>query len=128
MYQPRQPHKIRIDRDDLKDIPGTINPYTGLTYLSYQGQPFNGFRQSGYYDNGQVVNEFEYVDGEDIGWRISFYENGMVERESLDYGQTTVFFVKYDEQGNKTLGGFLAEGLLDEVCAITGQDPKDVER
>jgi len=35
-----------------------------------------------------------------------------------------VYFNKFDRDGNKILGGFVADKeLLYKVCAITGEDP-----
>ncbi|MDR6158689.1 MULTISPECIES: toxin-antitoxin system YwqK family antitoxin [Chryseobacterium] len=122
----RRPDKIRVDIDDLEKA--QTNVYTGGLYRNYQGRPFTGFMIDGYYENGQIAGESEYVNGEDIGWEIEFYDNGMVERESLNYGATTVYFNKFDRDGNKILGGFVADKeLLYKVCAITGEDPNNVK-
>jgi hypothetical protein len=111
----RRPDKIRVDIDDLEK--GQTNIYTGGLYRNYQGKPFTGFMIDGYYENG-----------EDIGWEIEFYDNGLVERESLNYCATTVYFNKFDKAGNKILGGFVADKeLLYKVCDITGEDPDNVK-
>jgi hypothetical protein len=122
----RRPDKIRVDIDDLEK--GQTNIYTGGLYRNYQGKPFTGFMIDGYYENGQIAGESEYVNGEDIGWEIEFYDNGLVERESLNYCATTVYFNKFDKAGNKILGGFVADKeLLYKVCDITGEDPDNVK-
>lgn len=120
----RMPNKIRVDSEDLQYVKG--NDYFGVEY-NYQGKPFTGFELDGYYENGQVACETEYVDGEQMGWVIEFYDNGMVERETLNYGATTVYFNEFDEDGNKTIGGFVAKHLLEKVCAITGENPNNVK-
>lgn len=124
MSAKRMPDKIRIDTEDLEMT--KVGTYTGVD-RNYQGKPFTGFQLDGYYENGQVACETEYVNGEQMGWVIEYYDNGMVERESLDYGATTVYFNKFDKDGNKILGGFIAKHLLEKVCAITGEDPNNVK-
>lgn len=121
----RRPDKIRVDVDDLEK--GKTNVYTGGLYRNYQGKPFTGFMVDGYYENGQIAGESEYVNGEDIGWEIEYYDNGLVEKESLDYGATNVYYAEYDREGNKVLSGFFAPELLEKVCAITGEDPNNVK-
>lgn len=128
MNNTRRPDKVRIDWEDLEKIKGKHNIYTGGLLYNYQGKPFTGFRIDCYHDNGQMAGEQEYVDGEDIGWSISFHDNGVAERETLNYGATTVYHAKYDRDGNKISSYFFAAELLDELCAITGQDPNDVDR
>lgn len=51
-----------------------MNDYTGGAYHNYKGKPFTGFALDGYYENGQVAGEREYVNGEDIGWIIMIME------------------------------------------------------
>jgi hypothetical protein len=121
----RMPHKLRVDTSDLQYI--KANDYKGLEY-DYKGQPFTGFELYGYYENGQVVGECEYVNGEQMGWDIQYYENGNVETESLDYGATNVYYAKYDIEGNKILSHFFAPEFLEKVCAITGEDPNNVKK
>ncbi len=125
MNNKRRPEKIRVDYDDLEE--GKMNDYTGGAYRNYKGKPFTGFALDGYYENGQVAGEREYVNGEDIGWIISYYDNGNIEYESLDYGATNVFFKEYDYEGNSLGSHFFAPELLEKVCAITGEDPENVK-
>ncbi|MEC3876492.1 hypothetical protein [Chryseobacterium salviniae] len=121
----RMPNKIRVDTEDLQSV--RVGTYVGED-MNYQGKPFTGFEIYGYHENGEIAGEFEYVDGERMGWDIQYYDNGFVERESLDYGATTVYFNKFDRDGNKILGGFVADKeLLYKVCAITGEDPNNVK-
>ena len=117
------PHKIRVDILDLEEMDANI--YYGVN-MNYQGKPFTGFALDGYYPNGQVAGEIEYVDGEQMGWLLDYYENGMLEREALCYGQATVFFQTFDKEGNKTFGGFLDDHLLQKICDITGENPENV--
>lgn len=121
----RMPHKIRVDSSDLEI--GDIGKYIGVDRI-YQGQPFTGFKLDGYYENGQVSDECEYVNGEQMGWDIQFYENGNVETESLSYGATSVYFAKFNEDGTKIGSHFFAPEFLEEVCKITGEDPENVRR
>lgn len=95
--------------------------------MNYRGQPFTGFELDGYYENGQVVGECEYVNGEQMGWVIQYYEDSNVETESLNYGATTVYFAEYDSDGNKS-SHFFAPEFLEKVCAITGEDPNNVKK
>ena len=121
----RMPNKIRVDTEDLQSV--RVGTYVGED-MNYQGKPFTGFEIYGYHENGEIAGEFEYVDGERMGWDIQYYDNGFVERESLDYGATTVYFNKFDRDGNKILGGFVADKeLLYKVCAITGEDANNVK-
>ncbi|WP_390450210.1 hypothetical protein [Chryseobacterium sp. Alg-005] len=89
-----------------------MNIYSGGVYRSYNGKPFTGFIIHGYYENGQIAGETEYVNGEDIGWVIEFYENGNVRNESLEYGATDVYFAEYDKEGNKISSHFFASGTI----------------
>lgn len=72
--------KIYIFAKDLQYIKG--NDYIGVD-MNYQGKPFTGFEIDGYYENGQIAGEIEYVNGEQMGWVIEFYDNGFVERRLI---------------------------------------------
>ena len=72
------PHKIRVDTEDLQSV--RVGTYIGED-MTYQGKPFTGFEIHGYYENEQAAGETEYIDGEQMGWVIEFYDNGFVERE-----------------------------------------------
>lgn len=120
----RMPDKIRVDTEDLQSV--RIGTYIGED-MTYQGKPFTGFEIHGYYENGQAAGETEYINGEQMGWVIEFYDNGFVERETLNYGATTVYFNEFDRDGNKTIGGFIAKHLLKKVCAITGEDSNNIK-
>ena len=64
----RMPNKIRVDTEDLQYIKG--NDYIGVD-MNYQGKPFTGFEIDGYYENGQIAGEIEYVNGTNgMGYRV----------------------------------------------------------
>lgn len=121
----RMPDKIRVDTEDLQSM--RVGAYIGED-MNYKGTPFTGFEIYGYYENGQVVGEFEYVNGERMGWTIEFYDNGVIMNESLDYGATNVYYATYDRDGTKTGSHFFAPELLEKVCALTGEDPNNVKK
>ncbi|MFK7099716.1 hypothetical protein V3468_03425 [Flavobacterium oreochromis] len=125
MQTRRMPHKQRVDTEDLEYAKG--NDYFGVD-RNYNGQPFTGFQIDGYYENGQIAAECEYVNGEQIGWDVRFFENGNVETESLSYGATSVYFANFNEDGTKIGSHFFAPEFLEEVCKITGEDPENVRR
>jgi antitoxin component YwqK of YwqJK toxin-antitoxin module len=124
MSNKRRPEIIRVDNEDLKFE--RVGTYIGDD-MSYKGKPFTGFEIYGYHQNGNIAGELEYVDGERMGWAIQYYDNGNVERESLDYGATTVYFNEFDQDGNKIIGGFLEKELLHKVCSITGENPDNIK-
>jgi len=84
----RMPNKVRVDTEDLQSV--RIGTYIGED-MTYQGKPFTGFEIYGYYENEQIAGEFEYVDGERMGWDIQYYDNGLVERESRLWCYNSVF-------------------------------------
>lgn len=121
----RRPEKERVDIDDLEEK--DMNICTGGMFYDYMNKPFTGFMIHGYFENGQISGETEYVNGEDIGWVIEYYENGNTENESLQYGATNVYFADYKDDGTKISSHFFARELLQKVCAITGEDPDNVK-
>ncbi len=124
MSNRRMPDLIRVDNEDLKKV--RVGTYAGSD-KEYNGKPFTGFAVLGYYENDEVVCETQYVNGEQEGWVLEFYDNGQLQRETLNYGATTVFFREFDTEGKKIAGGFVApEFLLTEVCEHIGEDPKNV--
>ncbi|KAB1160345.1 hypothetical protein F7018_00265 [Tenacibaculum aiptasiae] len=124
----RMPEQIRIDYEDLTETK-KVNIYTGGLYMDYKGEPFTGFAVGTDYASGkrEVTWEQQYVKGEGIGWSIDYYNNGMIKNESLDIGATNVYFVEYDEEGNSLGDNFFAEDLLEELCEIIGEDPKNAK-
>lgn len=116
----------RVDGEELsiwKD-----NHYTGMFFKKYKGVPFTGFEIVEYHKNGKPAFLQQYVNGEDIGWRISFYDNGMVEDESFELGATGVYIFSYDRDGNLLSSGSVApESILIKLCEIIGEDPENIK-
>jgi len=115
----KKPNKDRVDLDDLefwKD-----NKYFGDDYY-YNSEPFTGFAVNSYYDNGNVENEIEYIDGEPLGWEIEYYENGKINIETLNYGENSVYSVEYDEEGVKISGGVISSQESYEKCLSVIKD------
>ena len=123
MNTKRMPDKQRIDFEDLQST--GVGTYIGQD-MNYKGAPFTGFEIYGYHENGKIAGEFQYVNGERMGWTIEYYDNGEVENETLNYGATTVYFAEYDKEGKKTGSHFFAKELLEKVCAFTGEDPRNI--
>ena len=89
----RMPNIVGVDTADLETT--KVGKYIGVD-RNYEGRPFTGFGIDGYYDNDQIVGETQYVNGEQIGWELRYYDNGQLERETLSLGATTVFFQEFD--------------------------------
>ncbi|PTX63779.1 hypothetical protein C8N46_101385 [Kordia periserrulae] len=109
-----RPEKIRVDIENLEYW--KTGTYTGVDY-KYNGKPFTGFAVLGYYNNGQIEGEWEYHDGEKLGWEIDYYENGNIKEKTLTYGATSIVFYEYDEQGNIIDHGFVAPKTIYNECA-----------
>ena len=117
----RMPEQLRVDYEDLTET-DKMN--------IYKGEPFTGFAVGTDYAFGerQVTWEEQYVDGEDLGWLITYHDNGMVKNETLNLGATSVYYVDYDEEGNCLGDSFQADKkLLEELCKIIGEDPKNAK-
>ncbi|MGB0868731.1 MAG: hypothetical protein ACPGSD_03960 [Flavobacteriales bacterium] len=124
----RMPEQPRVDYNNLTET-GKPNIYTGGVYLNYNGKPFTGFAIEADYSTGEriIIWEQQYVNGEDIGWEISYHDNEMVDSESLSIGATNVYFVNNDEEGNCLGDHFFSPDLLDELCEIIGEDPANAK-
>ena len=124
----RMSEQPRVDIEDLTEQ--EINIYSGGVYRNYKGEPFTGFAIELDYSTGEehMLSEKQYVNGEDIGWLITYHDNGMVKDETLNLGATSVYYVDYDEEGNCLGDSFQADKkLLEELCKIIGEDPKNVK-
>lgn len=123
----RMPEQLRMDNEDLTKGKGNI--YSGGVYKNYEGKPFTGFAVGTNYTSGErkITWEQQYVNGEDIGWIIEYHDNEMVKSESLDIGATNVYYVDYDDKGNCLGDKFFSPDLLEELCEIIGEDPKNVK-
>lgn len=109
-----RPSIQRVDDNDLTFVkPGT---YIG-SFFNYQNEPFTGYRVLGYHDNGNIEIEYEYFEGEQMGWEVEYYENGKVKDKTLMYGATSIVYYEYDEAGNETEVGFVAPKALYNECA-----------
>ena len=64
----RMPEQLRVDYEDLTET-DKMN--------IYKGEPFTGFAVGTDYAFGerQVTWEEQYVDGEDLGWLITYHDN-----------------------------------------------------
>ena len=109
-----RPELQRVHEDDLEYVRN--GTYIGLFY-NYKGKPFTGYMVLGYYDNGNVEIEYEYFEGEQMGWEVEYYENGKVKDKTLMYGATSIVYYEYDEAGNETEVGFVASKSLYNKCA-----------
>jgi len=111
----KQEHKVRVEENDLEIIGHSDGGY--MTY-HYQGKPFSGYMVIDYHENGDVMYEEEYREGEHMGWDNVYYENGQIERETLMYGATGLEFYKYDEEGNLLIGGKqVPDDIYDKIVA-----------
>ncbi len=97
----KDPKKIRVDykSDALKE--------TDVDYLEYNGEPFNGYAVYDYFkpeDNADinVQSEGEYRDGFMMGWDREYYPNGNIKQESLNYFETTLLIIEYNDLGIET--------------------------
>jgi len=99
----KQPHKVRVDFDDLE-----FGDQTAEEVLAYKGVLFTGYATFGQYPNGQITAEEEFRNGRAQGWKNTYYANGKIERETLVYtGLYSIAFYEYDENGNVIMGGLL---------------------
>lgn len=84
----KRPELLRQYYKDLECLgPGK---YFGEEY-NYKGKPYTGFVIYDYWENGNVMNECEHVDGQIMGWDVEYYENGDLKRESLMWGGPLLF-------------------------------------
>lgn len=117
----KRPENIRVPEEKLESK--GHGKYTGLEYW-YKGKPFTGFVVDDYHKNGNIAAEQEYVNGQTMGWRVTYFENGEIEYESLYFGATGVYLKEYDKNGNVIIEGFIApKELYNEVAKETGIDP-----
>ncbi|CAM1361976.1 hypothetical protein [Tenacibaculum xiamenense] len=87
----KRPEKERVF---FKNLEGKDSgKYIGAEYW-YKGEPFTGFVVFSYCDNGFIASEQEYVDGQTMGWVVDYHENGKIEYESLEYGASSVVFLR----------------------------------
>lgn len=115
-----RPEVIRVDEEDLDFI--KLGTYIGA-FFNYKGKPFTGYVVMGYYENNNIHLEYEYFEGEMMGWEVEYHENGKVKEKTLMYGATTVVYYEYDEQGNELDGGFIEPKSLYNKCArLTGME------
>jgi len=115
-----RPEIIRVSEDQLESK--GHGKYTGLEYW-YKGKPFTGFVVDDFYPNGNIQGEQEYVNGETMGWRVKYYENGEIEYECLYYGATGVFFREYDINGKILDEGFTApKEFYNKIALETGME------
>lgn len=122
----KRPEVIRVYEKDLDDKGHGI--YTGLEYW-YKGKPFTGFVVDDYHKNGNIAAEQEYVNGQTMGWRVMYYENGDIEDETLYYGATTVYFKIYEKNGKIKYEGWNTDKeYYNRVAEKTGMPPIKLEK
>lgn len=122
----KRPEIIRVNEKNLEAKGHGM--YTGLEYW-YKGKPFTGFVIDDYHKNGNIAAEQEYVNGQTMGWRVTYYENGEIEEEILYYGATSVCFKSFDKQGKITMEGFVApKEYYNRVAEKTGMPPIKLEK
>lgn len=93
----KQPHKIRIDFEELEYVSETSEEILG-----YHGERFTGYAVLDYFPDGSVSYEKEYRNGEVMGWINEYAERGQLISEKLciwDSGNP-LLLNKYDLTGN----------------------------
>lgn len=98
----KEPEKIRVPIDELEDI---RQSYGGYDFYHYQGKPFSGYMVMDYHENGNIMFEEEYRNGEHQGWDNKYYETGELKESDLMLGATTLKYWKFDKEGNITKEG-----------------------
>jgi antitoxin component YwqK of YwqJK toxin-antitoxin module len=116
----KRPEVIRKKDSELNMVGNGV--YTGEEYW-YEGKPFNGFVVFDYYENGNILLEIEHANGQTMGWHVEYYENGKIKYERLNYGDSTVVFRYFDEEGNKTREYWPDRESYNEVAKETGMVP-----
>lgn len=117
----KRPEIIRVPEEKL-DCKGH-GKYTGLEYW-YEGKPFTGFVVFDYYSNGNIEGEQEYVNGQTMGWRVTYFENGEIEDETLYYGATCVCYKIYNDKGKLLEEGWnTPKEFYNYVAKETGIEP-----
>ena len=116
----KRPNVIRVNEDKLEDKGHGI--YTGAEYWQ-NNKPFTGFAVASYYENGNIALEVEHANGQTMGWHVEYYENGKIKYERLNYGDSTVVFRYFDEDGNKTREYWPDKKSYNKVAKETGMEP-----
>ena len=98
----KEPNKLRIKESDLEFV---SHSHGGYMTVHYQGKPFNGFWVIDYHENGNVMFEEEYRNGEHQSWDNKYYETGELKESDLMLGATTLKYWKFDKEGNITKEG-----------------------
>ncbi|WP_452600131.1 hypothetical protein [Pontimicrobium sp. MEBiC01747] len=93
----KEPNKIRVNENDLDNLSHSEG---GYMRKSYKGKPFAGYMVMDYHENGNVMFEEEYRDGEHQGWDNEYYETGIIKDSSLMIGATCLKYIEYDTLGN----------------------------
>lgn len=93
----KETDKIRVPINQLEDI---RQSHGGYDFYHYQGKPFNGYLVMDYFENGNVMFEEEYRDGEHQGWDNEYYETGELKESSLMLGATTLKYWEYNKDGS----------------------------
>ena len=92
--------KIRVDANDPK-----LQEVAYPEYYEYDGKSFNGYKTYGFDPDENALPgvsismEFEYRDGFRMGWVRRYYPNGNVNYERLDFFETSMLTINYNEQG-----------------------------
>ena len=96
------------DIDRLLDFRGVDNAGGSIFY--YKGEPFTGVIRA-YYDNGQLLDEVEYLDGHVGGVSREFYPNGQIKAERYKYfGRMDKYYKGWDEEGNLIIHTIFDDG------------------
>lgn len=120
-----RPELPRVNENDLKFV--RMSRHNGAIYHK-EGEPFTGFVVFDRHKNGNIQSEAEHVNGEQVGWEVSYHENGKVSYQVLMYGATSIVFHEYDKAGNEVNGGFVSSAAIYNKCAqITGMELMDEE-
>lgn len=123
--QLKRPDVIRVDENQLTYM--GHGKYTGEEF-NYRGKPFTGFVVMDRYENGNILFEKEYVNGQITGWEVEYHENGIIKEETLMAGATVIMYREFSKDGALLDEEWLeSKAFYNEIAEETGMDkiPED---
>lgn len=121
----KRPNILRVDEKQLTFM--GHGKYVGEEF-NYRGKPFTGYVVMDYHENGNILLEQEYVDGQVCGWEVEYHENGVIKEETLMAGATSIVYREFSKDGTLLDEGWLeSKAFYNEIADETGMDkiPED---